>query len=280
MTTIYGPDINSAHGNGSILDAVWAAGERFVAIKAGGGNAGLYEAPHYVQQVTRARTLGFKIVHYFVSGNQSIATQAKYAVGIIKPYWRDGDAVGWDNEKLDSTGQIRNDHDTASWINTVRSASNLNCPPRAVWHYGSSGSTFRDHGPWPEVKATGCTIWAAAYPGPPDMSGTGLTYDVHQYTSSHRYPGSSVNTDRNKTTRALSTIFPKRAVPVVPAATPPTPEESDVPVFYKEKSHREVYAISWVAATKTHLTKAQWDVAKTGPHTLVVVPDGTLSVFK
>lgn len=279
MATLYGPDINSKHGDGSILNAAWAAGERFVAIKAGGGNVGLYQAPHYVEQLTLARKLGFKIVHYFPSGNQPIATQASYALRVVKPYWRDGDAIGWDNEKLDSTGQIRNDRDSASWINLVRAG--LGCPPAAVWHYGSSGSTFRDHGPWPLVKATGCTIWAAAYPGPPDMAGTGLTYDVHQYTSTHRYAGSSVDTDRNKTARPLSAIFPKRAAPVVtPAVVTPPSEEPDVPVFYKEKSHPEIYAISWVAATKTHLTRAQWIIARTGPHSLVVVPDGSLAAFK
>lgn len=285
MSTSYAPDINSKHGAGGILDAVWAAGERWVAIKAGGGNVGLYEAPYYAAQVAKARALGFKIVHYFASGDQAITTQAKYAVSIIKPHFRDGDAVGWDNEKFagEPTSALRNDADSALWINIVR--ADLDCPPKAVWHYGSSGSTFRAQGAWPKVKATGCTIWAAAYPGPPDMTGTGLTYDVHQYTSGYHYPGSLVDTDRNKTDHALSTIFPKRATPKpapapVPAVVPtPAPEESDVPVFYKEKSHAAIYAISWQAGKKTHVTAAQWKVAAIGPHTLVVVADGALAAF-
>lgn len=220
MPTIYFPDINSKHGDGhAVLDAAWAAGERIVAIKAGGDNVGLYQAPHYAEQVAYARKKGFAIIHYFVSGNASIAGQAAEAIAIIKPNWRDGDAFAWDNEQLDSTGQIRNDPDSALLINTVRGSKGLNCPGGATWIYGSAGSTFRAHGPWPKVKATGAQAWVAAYPGPPDMSGTGLTTAVHQFTSSWPY-GDGELTDRNKTTRTIAQLFPKRSpAPVKPASS-------------------------------------------------------------
>lgn len=209
MATIYGPDINSKHGDGAaVLRSARRAGDQFVAIKAGGGNVGLYVAPQYHNQVRNARALGFKVAHYWVSGNQPIASQARYAIANTFD-WRDGDAIAWDNEQLDSTGQIRGDKDSALWINTVSGSAGLDCPDAAVWHYGSSGSTFRDHGPWPHVKATGCTTWAAAYPGPPAMAGTALSWGIHQYTSGYRY-GDGQLTDRNRTSKSLDAIFPTR----------------------------------------------------------------------
>jgi hypothetical protein len=225
VATIFGPDINTKHGDGGdVLKAALADGERFVGIKAGGGNVGLYVAPRYEEQMRAARRHRLPVVHFWVSGNQSIGVQARFAIANTVD-WRDGDAIAWDNEALDSTGQIRNDVDSTLWINTVRGSLGLNCPPKAVWHYGSSGSTFRDHGPWPNVKATGCTIWVAAYPGPPDMSGTGLSCDVHQFTDAHIYPGSDVPTDRNKTRRALADLFPTRG-PRAASAVPKTTTSS------------------------------------------------------
>ena len=210
MAAVYGPDINTKHGDASeFLRGIADGGDRFVGIKAGGGNADLYVAPRYHEQVRAARHLNLPIVHYWVSGNQPIGTQVRYAIANTFD-WRDGDAVGWDNEALDATGQIRGDADSALWINTIRGTHGLDCPARAVWHYGSSGSTFRAHGPWPQVRATGCTMWVAAYPGPPDMSGTTLGCDVHQYTDAHTYPGSPIPTDRNTTTKALAVLFPRR----------------------------------------------------------------------
>lgn len=255
--------------------AVTAAGISFVAVKAGGANVGIYTAPHYTAQVDAARAAGLRIAHYWVTGVGSASTQADYFVSNLHTFGPN-DVLVLDNETLDSAGETWSDAKTAEFAARVMKSARID--PARFWLYGSA-SMFRAHS-WPATAALHPRIWVASY-GPndgtrtaPDIGASFPAWHVHQYTSNGRVGGFTV--DRNYSPLTVAALFPANA----PIVTPPNvPEEDAMLVFYKEKSHREIYAVSFLAGTKRHIPLNEWLVAAAGPHTLVVVDDGALAAF-
>lgn len=222
MSSSYGIDTGTAQA-GIDMTAVKTAGNEYVLVKAGGANVlPLYQAPHYVEQVDAARREGLYVGHYFNSGAVPVGDAARYFAGILHDY-REGDLLILDSEAYpgDGNGQLWGDGKCALFLSTVRGLKNAASASTVL--YGSSGSTFRAQGAWPQVKAIGATIWAAAYPGPPDMTGTGLTATIHQFTDAYRV--GDIRCDRNVSSVPAATLFargqaaPKPAVTTVPKTT-------------------------------------------------------------
>lgn len=259
---------------------VVGAGVSFTAVKAGGANVGTYTAPHYAAQIDAARKAGLHIAHYWITGKGSATTQANYFSAHLHAFGS-RDVLVLDNETLDSTGETWFDAKTAEFVARVLKVTGI--APDRFWLYGSA-AMFRTHA-WPATKKLGIRIWVASY-GANDgtrtapIIGTAFpAWHVHQYTSYGHIGGYTV--DRNYSPLDIDALFPTAQVPVVAPAVvvPPPEEENTVPTFYKEKSSASIYSISWPTGKKYHLSAKQWKVAKAGPHTLVVVPDGALAAF-
>jgi GH25 family lysozyme M1 (1,4-beta-N-acetylmuramidase) len=172
-----------------------ASGWSSAYVKLGGDNSGRYVAPHYVDEVDRARAAGMRVGHYWVPNNSmDPAGAANYFVNNLRG-WTSGDYAVLDNESLDGAGRY-SDAQAAAWIRQVQ--QRLGISGRQIKHY--SGLADARETNWPDVLATGAQFIIAAYsydplalPEIPTVPADRI--DGHQYSSSGAVCG--VTCDRN-----------------------------------------------------------------------------------
>ncbi|MBF4462665.1 MULTISPECIES: GH25 family lysozyme [unclassified Rathayibacter] len=169
------------------FNAVRAAGYQFAIVKAGGTNvAPIYVAPHYHDQVTRARSAGLNVGHYWMAGSTDPVGDANFFVDHLYDY-RDGDILALDNEKIDD-GIFWDDAKTASFMQVVK-----NRLGRAPFLYTYSAMLIANT--WTQTKAVGSKLWIAHYttPASPNIGSAFPSWAIHQYSSSASINGIPVD---------------------------------------------------------------------------------------
>lgn len=213
-----------------------ADGVQFAIVKMGGLNVTpQYVAPHYVNQINRARAAGLKIGHYYLIGlGQTPEQQARYFVENAHDFRVDQDVLALDNEKLDDNGVRWNDAEATRFVNEVIRLTGIS--PKRVWHY-SGASDYRTHRPWPGLEAAGVRYWWAAYGAnngtrdhEPSLDGSIPRFDVHQFSSLTAIAGYQL--DGNWSPHTVDTLFAKGTVVTQPDPDPdPEPTVDRLPEF-------------------------------------------------
>lgn len=175
--------------------AVKTSGVAFSIVKAGGGNVGLYVAPYYTQQLTRARAAGLKIGHYWFNGNKGAAAEADYFNANVR--YQPGDILALDIEAEPANG-----------IAAYTPAQALEFCRRVEARFGvkpyvyMSASYVRSQD-WRAVAAAGYGLWVAVYgsntgtPGAAPEIDDWADWSIWQYTSNGTVPGVPGRVDRN-----------------------------------------------------------------------------------
>jgi GH25 family lysozyme M1 (1,4-beta-N-acetylmuramidase) len=177
LTAVYGIDVGTTQRDLN-FQAMRDAGYQFAIVKAGGSNVPLYTAPHYQQQVSRARAAGMLVGHYWMAGSTTPANDANYFVDHLFDY-RPGDLLALDNEAIDD-GIFWNDALTATFMQTVK-----NRLGKAPFLY--TYSHLLTANTWTQTKAVGSKLWVAHYtetPGNPTIGSAFPAWEIHQYTQS------------------------------------------------------------------------------------------------
>lgn len=181
--------------------AAFNAGWQDVYVKMGGDNVDTYVAPYYVQQVDRARVVGFRhIGHYWVpnadpSDPDVIDTptqQADWMCDRLHDFRKASDFIVLDNESLD--GAIRfNDGQAAEFINRVK--TRLGISGRQVFTY--TGWYDGNGMAWPATLGTGTMFIIADYrmSSQPAFNFPNLSTIPRERIVGHQYGGAMMRTN-------------------------------------------------------------------------------------
>ena len=206
-----------------------AEGVEFVIVKASGFNTGtLYVAGGYVNHINAARSAGIPgIGHYYVPGRGDPVAQADYFVDNLHGFDSAHDLLALDNEPLDSNRVYWQQGQALAFLAQVQTRTGI--PWNRLVLYCPASLT-RSQGPWESITNAGIRIWWAAYgQGPtghtpdhtPALRGKIARWDIHQYSSSVRIAGHTV--DGNFTPLSVGDLFggaaPAPSVPSVPASS-------------------------------------------------------------
>ncbi|MEC5185313.1 hypothetical protein RCH12_002789 [Cryobacterium sp. MP_3.1] len=199
----FGIDVSSGQA-GINYNQARNEGVEFVIVKASGNNIGLYEANSYHAHVDAARAAGLRIGHYFVVGRGNPTAQANYFVDHLYKFDGQHDVLAFDNEPLDSNATFFGQAAAYEFLAQVQRRTGISW--NRLWLYAPASLT-RSHTPWSRITDAGVRIWWAAYGGQP----TGRTpdhepalnrsvsrWDVHQFTSSARIAGHTVDGNYSK----------------------------------------------------------------------------------
>lgn len=263
------------------------SGREFVFVKAGGGNVGLYVAPHYIEQVDAARKAGLHVGHTFLTGRAATpAASASYFVKHLHSFNGARDALALDNERFpDEPGsQMWNDSQVAEfWTEVFRLLPGH--PHRVAFTYGDE-SHLTALAPWTKTNKLGTSWWVARYSANDGARHTlptvpGCKVSIHQYTSVGRLGGRTVDLDWSPLTvgALFGAVTVKLPAPVAKPATPaaaspatPTPAavtpaatptgDDDMPALYfKGADHADVFILNRTTGKKRHIGADEWAVA-------------------
>ena len=214
MSGVYGFDVGTTQRN---LDfqAMRNAGYQFAIVKAGGSNVPIYVAPHYQQQVAKARAAGLVVGHYWMAGSSTPVNDANFFVDHLFDY-RPGDLLALDNEAIDSS-LFWNDSMTASFMQTVK-----NRLGKAPFLY--TYSSMLTSNTWTQTKAVGSKLWIAHYtetPGNPNIGTAFPAWEIHQYTQSGNQNGIDLVLDVAKLSAFAGLTQPPLGVTAPPATAIP-----------------------------------------------------------
>lgn len=184
-------------------------GVEFVIVKASGLNTGtLYVANGYTAHVDRARAAELAIGHYFVTGKGSPAHAANYLADHLHGFDAAHDVIALDNEPLDGNADFWNQAEAMEFFTTIVRRTGIAWS--RLWLYAPASLT-RGGGPWDQVTNAGIRIWWSAYGNAPtghtpdhepSLQGKIARWDVHQYSSSVRVAGLTVDGNYSKISRA------------------------------------------------------------------------------
>ena len=256
--TSFGIDIATTQRDIDLVKAK-SEGVQFVIVKFGGLNVSpQYVSPHYRAQIDRAIVAGLPKGHYYVPGNKTTPVQqADFFVDNLHRFDKAHDVLALDNEPLDSNAVYWRQDEALAFLTRVQQRTGIAW--NRLWLYAPASLT-RAHGPWNKITDKGVRIWWAAYgSGPtgktpdhtPALDGKIARWDIHQYSSSVRVAGYSL--DGNFSRHSVNELFALAGTPSTPAAPKPAPREKDkdMPtskvqtVKYPAKAPRDLKAGTW-----------------------------------
>lgn len=227
---LLGPDLNS-YKTGFNFGLAHSQGCSVMYAKLGGNNLpgnSPYVSQSYAGFVDQARSAGWRVGHYWLTGGYDPAGSARFFLANLRNP-KPGDFYVLDDEQLDS-GRQWSDAEAAIWFRIVGAVVGFD----NLFLYGSKNNDLGIH-PWPQTLALGVKVISAIYNDQPLVNHIPATIPAkyvkgHQYADNGSFGGLSVDMNAFTDDAFTSTL-------AAGLAAAPIPEEIEI-MWYIECAQR------------------------------------------